>query len=91
MVAQRLVRKICPHCAQFFEMDHRELSDIGLFVPGDGPLKLKHGKGCMKCRNTDYSGWIVIYETFAYTRGLKQLTTIKQILVTYAGQPVNKV
>ncbi|MGD9823005.1 GspE/PulE family protein [Desulfobacter sp.] len=75
VVAQRLVRKICPHCVQPFEMDRRELADLGLFVPGDGPLKLKHGKGCMKCRNTGYSGRAGIYEILSYTRGVKQLTT----------------
>jgi len=77
IVAQRLVRKICPHCAHSFEMDRRELADLGLFVPGDGPLKLKHGEGCVKCRNTGYSGRTGIYEILAYTQGLKQLTTRK--------------
>ncbi|NWH03848.1 GspE/PulE family protein [Desulfobacter latus] len=75
IVAQRLVRKICPHCTQSFEMDRRELADLGLLVPGNGPLKLKHGKGCVKCRNTGYSGRTGIYEILAYTQGLKQLTT----------------
>lgn len=74
VVAQRLVRKICPHCAQPFDMDRGELADIGLFVPGHGPLKLKHGKGCMKCRNTGYSGRTGIYEILAYTPRIKQLT-----------------
>jgi len=73
--AQHFVRKICPHCTQSFEMDRRELADLGLFVPGDGPLKLAHGKGCMKCRNTGYSSRVGIYETLAYTRDLKQLIT----------------
>lgn len=75
IVAQRLVRKICHHCAQSFKMDRRELAGLGLFVPGDGTLKLKHGKGCMKCRNTGYSGRTGIDEILAYTRGLKPLTT----------------
>jgi general secretion pathway protein E len=75
VVAQRLVRKICPHCAQTFEMDRRELADLGLVVPGEGPLKLRHGKGCVKCRNTGYRGRTGIYEILAYTRELKQLTT----------------
>lgn len=55
------------------------------------PLKLKHGKRCMKCRNTGYSGRTGIYEILAYTRRIKQLTTRKQTLVTYAVLPVNTV
>lgn len=80
VVAQRLVRKICPHCAQTFEMDRRELAGLGLVVPGEGPLKLRHGKGCVKCRNTGYRGRTGIYEILAYTRELKQLTTGKASL-----------
>ncbi|WP_321495861.1 GspE/PulE family protein [uncultured Desulfobacter sp.] len=75
VVAQRLVRKICPHCAQSFEMDRRELAELGLTTSGDGSLKLKHGAGCVKCRNTGYKGRIGIYEILPYTRALKLLTT----------------
>ncbi len=75
VAAQRLVRKICPYCAQPFEMDRRELEELELSVPGKGPLKLRYGKGCAKCRNTGYSGRIGIYEILTYTNGLKQLTT----------------
>lgn len=75
IVAQRLVRKICPHCAQTFEMAATELADLGIMVPQGGNLLLKHGKGCMKCRNTGYSGRTGIYEILPYTETLKGLTT----------------
>ncbi|MCG8685820.1 MAG: GspE/PulE family protein [Desulfobacterales bacterium] len=75
VVAQRLVRKICPHCIQSFEIDTKELAELGLTVPGTGKLKLKHGKGCIKCRNTGYSGRTGIYEILPYIDGLKRLTS----------------
>lgn len=75
IVAQRLVRKICPHCIQSFEMDASELADLGLVVPKTGPLQLKHGKGCAKCRNTGYSGRTGLYEILPYTESLKRLTS----------------
>jgi len=33
IIAQRLVRRICPHCRESFEMDERELFDIGIQLP----------------------------------------------------------
>ncbi|MCG8633557.1 MAG: GspE/PulE family protein [Desulfobacterales bacterium] len=75
IVAQRLVRKICPHCIQAFEMKSSELAELGLFVPGDGPFQLKHGKGCIKCRNTGYRGRTGIYEILPYTDAMKRMTS----------------
>ena len=75
VAAQRLVRRICPHCVQPFEIERSDLKALGLEVPGKGPLKLRHGKGCMKCRNTGYSGRTGIYEILSYTNGLKQTIT----------------
>jgi general secretion pathway protein E len=75
IVAQRLVRKICLHCAQTFEMDSRELADLGIILPQKGKVLLKHGKGCVKCRNTGYSGRTGIYEILPFSESLKRLTS----------------
>ncbi len=75
VIAQRLVRKICPYCAQSFEMDAGELTDLGLKIQSRGRVRLKHGKGCAKCRNTGYKGRMGIYEVMPYTESLKGLTT----------------
>ena len=77
IVAQRLVRKICPYCAQEFEMDAKELADLGLKIKSrvsTGVIRLKHGKGCVKCRNTGYKGRTGIYEIMPYSEALKTLT-----------------
>jgi general secretion pathway protein E len=74
IVAQRLVRKICPDCAQTFEMDARELAELGIMVPQKGPILLTHGTGCVKCRNTGYRGRTGIYEVLPYSDALKRLT-----------------
>ncbi len=75
IVAQRLVRKICPDCAQEFEMDAKELISLGLQIKTHGMVKLKHGKGCVKCRKTGYRGRTGIYEIMPYSDSLKRLTT----------------
>ena len=75
VVAQRLVRKICPYCIQRIEMDAGELSELGLVVAKSGPVSLCHGKGCNKCRGTGYKGRIGIYEILPYTEPLKKMST----------------
>ncbi|NOX34267.1 MAG: type II/IV secretion system protein [Deltaproteobacteria bacterium] len=75
VVAQRLVRKICPYCVQEFEMDAKELNALGLTIKDRGGVRLSHGKGCVKCRNTGYKGRTGIYEIMPYSESLKMLTT----------------
>jgi len=60
VLAQRLVRKICPHCSQPFVPDPliREMIEIlaGTFDT------LQRGAGCNRCRNTGFAGRIGIFE-----------------------------
>ena len=90
IVAQRLVRKICPYCAQEFEMDAKELADLGLQIKTQGVIRLKHGKGCAKCRNTGYKGRTGIYEIMPYSESLKQLTTADTSLETLRKQAIQE-
>ena len=74
IVAQRLVRKVCPYCAETFEMDTEELSMMGLDVGKEGQISLTHGKGCIKCRKTGYQGRTGIFEIMPYSETLKRMT-----------------
>lgn len=58
VVAQRLVRRICPKCKKEYEADDRELLALGI----QGPCKLYKGEGCSLCNNTGYKGRIAVYE-----------------------------
>ncbi len=75
IIAQRLVRTICPHCITAFEMDADELKAMGLDLGRRGPVKLKAGKGCPKCRNTGYKGRKAVFEVLPYTESLKKMTS----------------
>ncbi|MCP4346211.1 MAG: type II/IV secretion system protein [Desulfobacterales bacterium] len=75
ILAQRLVRKICPHCKRSFLMDTTELKHMGLNVNKRGRIKLFRGVGCERCRGTGYHGRTGIYEVLPYTEALKLLTT----------------
>jgi general secretion pathway protein E len=76
-LAQRLVRKICPHCIQGYQEDLPELQRMGFPVSGQGQIELKRGKGCKECRKTGYSGRMGIFEVFALSEHLKKLITDK--------------
>jgi type IV pilus assembly protein PilB len=60
VLAQRLVRRVCRHCATPCELDEAQKRSMGLYAFQDGtPMK---GAGCRKCRDTGLSGRLGIYE-----------------------------
>ncbi|MCK5312810.1 MAG: Flp pilus assembly complex ATPase component TadA, partial [Desulfobacteraceae bacterium] len=75
LIAQRLVRKICPFCTVSYDMDAEELINMGLDLKQKGKVKLKYGKGCIKCRNTGYKGRTAVYEILPYSDSLKSITS----------------
>ncbi len=75
ILAQRLVRKICPFCKEPFEIDSKELASLGLDLGRNGPVELHMGKGCMKCRGTGYLGRSGVYEVLPVTESIKKMIT----------------
>jgi type IV pilus assembly protein PilB len=60
VLAQRLVRKICPNCKTEYEPPasiRRAVEKLGGTIE-----KFQRGVGCRKCRNTGYAGRIAIHE-----------------------------
>jgi general secretion pathway protein E len=74
VAAQRLVRKICPHCQESYEVKVADLAPLLLDLEPDAELELKVGKGCRQCRNTGYLGRTGIFEVVPMSDWLKELT-----------------
>lgn len=82
IIAQRLVRRICPHCSEAYEANEWEkeiirymLKDIwiaGLAIKKDS-YTLHRGKWCEKCGMTGYSGRIGIYEVMNFSDTIRNL------------------
>ena len=72
-LAQRLVRTICPHCAEYFYMEGSELSQLGFPVADSETYRLKRGKGCRKCRGTGFKGRCGIFEIFPLSEQMKKM------------------
>jgi type IV pilus assembly protein PilB len=60
VLAQRLVRKICPKCKEPYQVPEHMQKYVGR--TGVSPDQLFHGKGCEQCRGSGYLGRIGIYE-----------------------------
>jgi len=74
-VAQRLVRTICPDCAEWVDYPEDYLKEIGCPIPPGH--KFRRGKGCESCRQTGYRGRTAIYEFCAVGQGLRNLIVQK--------------
>jgi type IV pilus assembly protein PilB len=64
IMAQRLVRRICPNCRQPAELTETEMRALRI-EPGQlRDAQVMHGKGCEDCRGTGYKGRMGIFEIF---------------------------
>ncbi|HZF07980.1 MAG TPA: ATPase, T2SS/T4P/T4SS family [Thermoanaerobaculia bacterium] len=72
-MAQRLLRKICPHCAAERHLTPDEISTLRLAVPPGKRVKVKEGEGCFECRGTGYLGRTGIFEILPMDEGVKNL------------------
>lgn len=68
IVAQRLVRKVCPFCAEEGEMTPEEELIAGKRFP-----KVKHAKGCNSCNNTGYKGRVSIHEILPIDKKIREM------------------
>lgn len=71
IVAQRLVRKNCPHCKFEYKPHHSLLKKVEQWLP-DSPLFFK-SKGCQECDMSGYSGRIMITEILSINDHLSDL------------------
>jgi type IV pilus assembly protein PilB len=70
VAAQRLVKKICPHCKEAYRPGPEEKA---LFVTGPAPEVLYRGRGCDDCRNIGYSGRMALYEVFSVDAQVRRM------------------
>jgi general secretion pathway protein E len=68
VIAQRLVRKICPHCKVPYPPSPEELN----FLAPKTPASLFKGKGCEECLSTGYKGRTGIFEVLPITEEIRK-------------------
>jgi type IV pilus assembly protein PilB len=87
IVAQRLVRKVCPFCGEWGDMTPEEEQIAGVHFP-----RVKHAKGCRQCNNTGFKGRISIHEILTVDKQVRAMITknasveaIKEYAITEQG------
>ncbi len=77
VLAQRLVRRLCPKCKEEYEISHAELKkivpDLEDYGYNQPSYKLYKAKGCLTCNNTGYKGREAVFEFLTVTEEMKRL------------------
>ncbi|MEF9945397.1 MAG: ATPase, T2SS/T4P/T4SS family [Lachnospiraceae bacterium] len=68
IVAQRLVRKVCPDCGEVIETTELDREVLGADVK-----VVKRAVGCSKCNNTGYKGRVAIHEIVSIDREIRKM------------------
>ncbi|MFH1728636.1 MAG: GspE/PulE family protein [Pseudomonadota bacterium] len=78
VLAQRLVRKICPHCITTYEPTKKELD---LIPEPYRPEKWVRGRGCMKCKSVGYTGRLGVYELFLIDDKIEEMINAEKSIL----------
>jgi type IV pilus assembly protein PilB len=73
VLAQRLIRKICPRCRESYEPSEAVLMSLGLSPYDIGDKQFYYGKGCEACNHTGYKGRKGIYELLKISDPIREL------------------
>jgi type II secretory ATPase GspE/PulE/Tfp pilus assembly ATPase PilB-like protein len=73
VVAQRLIRRLCPKCKEPAEMPDNIVKQYSL-----SKRDIFQAKGCEYCRNTGYSGRVAVHEFLLINQEIRQLITDRE-------------
>ncbi len=73
VLAQRLVRRICPKCMEEISVPHQKLRDLEVPEEMIETIRPARGVGCEECGMTGYKGRIGLYEVMPFDEDLKEM------------------
>ncbi len=74
VLAQRLVRRLCPECSEEYKPEPAEIRVLGLTPEQVGDRSFRRARGCRKCDGGGYRGRIGLFELFSMDSHLRDLT-----------------
>jgi len=74
VLAQRLVRRVCPNCAEEVEFDEDALHSIGVTPDEAAQATFRRGRGCERCQNSGYRGRQGVYELLMVDETVRHMT-----------------
>ena len=75
VMAQRLVRTLCPHCKEKTSIDDEAWCELVKPWKAATPATIYAPKGCLECRMTGFLGRVGLYEMLPMSPGLRKLVT----------------
>ncbi len=78
VLAQRLVRRICPQCRERYRPDPQVVSFLSR--EPEGKRQLVHGRGCDHCRGTGFSGRVGIFELLVVSEAVNRAISAREPL-----------
>jgi type II secretion system protein E len=90
VMAQRLVRTICPHCKTEQKVERNYLRHIGFPADEIETAKFWHGTGCEQCRQLGYQGRMGIYELLILNEALRPLILNRAPATTIAAKAIEQ-
>ncbi len=73
VLAQRLVRKICPHCRYSLKLTHQHLEESGLDPGVYADFTFYEGRGCIECNGTGFHGRVAVSELLDLSDHIREL------------------
>jgi type II secretion system protein E len=89
IMAQRLVRTICPHCKSEQKVEKDYLRRIGFPEAEIETAKFYHGAGCEECRQLGYQGRMGIYELLILNEAIRPLILNRAPATTIAAKAID--
>jgi general secretion pathway protein E len=74
ILAQRLVRTLCPHCKKVYKPTTEEIESLGITPQEAAKITFYTAVGCDECGNTGYKGRIAIFEVMEMSNEIARLT-----------------
>ena len=78
IMAQRLIRTICSHCAEDVQPDAQLLEDSGITPEVAAGMRFKFAKGCGHCRGTGYKGRKAVAELLILNDELREMIVARE-------------
>jgi type IV pilus assembly protein PilB len=78
ILAQRLVRKICPHCQRTVKLDPKILERSALDPDTYQEMEFKEGAGCIECNGTGFLGRVPVSEMLLLSDPIRELILTKR-------------
>ena len=90
IVAQRLLRRLCPHCREKYEVRGSSQEAVMLGDSFREGMTLYRGRGCTACHGSGYSGRIAVHEILSLNDGLRAMLISRQAMDVFRREAISK-